>query len=199
MIAFNPFLTVCWNSNLLVQMLWNLSNDDTVNCCWTVFLVSRQRVLTLPRYISYCKFIYMLALFLLQMSTCVGLVSAANVYMCWSGSFCKCLYVLLLFLLQIAIQLVFTCLSVPALNVSTRRSCSYFKCLRLLFLFLLQMSTHVGPVPTTNVYTCWSCSYCTANVLILHLKIKIIKILLNSTPSAWCSIGYVLDFIIGIF
>ena len=104
MIAFNPFLTVCWNSNLLVQMLWNLSNDDTVNCCWTVFLVSRQRVLTLPRYISYCKFIYMLALFLLQMSTCVGLVSAANVYMCWSGSFCKCLYVLLLFLLQISIH-----------------------------------------------------------------------------------------------
>ena len=190
MIAFNPFLTVCWNSNLLVQMLWNLSNDDTVNCCWTVFLVSRQRVLTLPRYISYCKFIYMLALFLLQMSTCAGLVPSTNVCMCCSCSYCKFLY-----------MLVFTCLSVPALNVSTRRLCSYFKCLRLLFLFLLQMSTHVGPVPTTNVYTCWSCSYCTANVLILYLKIKIIKILLNSTvtPSAWCSIGYVLDFIIGIF
>ena len=148
MIAFNPFLTVCWNSNLLVQMLWNLSNDDTVNCCWTVFLVSRQRVLTLPRYISYCKFIYMLALFLLQMSTCVGLVSAANVYMCWSGSFCKCLYVLLLFLLQISIHV--------GLHMFVS---SCFKCLHTVVVFLFQMSTHVVPVPTSNVYTCWSCSY----------------------------------------
>ena len=150
--------------------------------------------------------------FLLQIYLHVGPVLTANVYMCWSCFCRKCLHVLVWFLLQMYVcmccsysyckflyMLVFTCLSVPALNVSTRRSCSYFKCLRLLFLFLLQMSTHVGPVPTTNVYTCWSCSYCTANVLILHLKLKIIKILLNSTPSAWCSIGYVLDFIIGIF
>ena len=166
MIAFNPFLTVCWNSNLVVQMLWNLSNDDLVNCCWTVFLVSRQRVLTLPRYISYCKFIYMLALFLLQMSTCVGLVLTANVFTCWS--------------------------------------CSYWKCLHVLVLFLLKMSTHVGHVPSANVFTCWSCSYWKClHMLVPYWKCLYVLVLFfckdTFTPSAWCSIGWLLDFKNGIF
>ena len=36
--------------------------------------------------------------------------------------------------------------------------------------FVLQMSKHVGPVPSANVKTCWSCSYCKClNMLVLFL------------------------------
>ena len=43
----------------------------------------------------------------------------------------------------------------------------YCKCLHMSVLFLLQMSTHVSLVPTTNVYTCWSCFYCKC----LHMSV----------------------------
>ena len=190
-----------------------MSNDDIVHCCWTVFLVSRQRVRTVCTLhtanlftcwpCSYWKCLHLKVQLLLPMSTSVVPVPAANV-LTWR--YCKCLYVLVLFLLQMTTHVgpvptandytcwscsywnVYTCGTVSTAQVYTCWSCSYCKWLHMLVLFLLQITSHVGPVPT-------------ANVLIFHLKLKIKKILLNSTviPSAWCSIGYVLYFIIGIF
>ena len=136
---------------------------------------------------SYCKFPNVLALFQLQMSTSIGPVPITNEYMCWPCSNCKCLHVLVLFLLQMSTHVG----PVPTANVYTCCSCSCGKCLHILFLFLRQMSTRCfSLVPTANVLIFYSKQ--------LNFK-DTAKYCITVTPSAWCSIIYLLDFIIGNF
>ena len=110
------------------------------------------------------KCLHMLVRFLLQMSACAGSVTTANVKNCWSCSFC--LHVMVRFLLQmsacvgpIPVENVFMSLSVPTANVCLCWSYTYCKCSCRKYLHVLvsscckcEMSTHVCPVPISNVY-----------------------------------------------
>ena len=116
----------------------------------------------------YCKCLHVLVWFLLQMFTHVGNVPTVNIHMCWPCSNCKCLQVLVLFMCW---------------------SCSYCKWVHVLALFQLQMSTHVGPVPTANVYTCCSCS-CGKCLHILFLFLRQMSTRFSLVPTANVLIFY---------
>ena len=115
----------------------------------------------------------MLVLFLLKMSTCVGPVTAANVYTCWSGFYCKCLHVLVLLLPEMSTHVG----PVSTANVCLCWFCYYCKCQKLLVLLLL--SSCDGPGPTSNVRMCWSysCRKCLHEFVSSYCKCLLVLVL----------------------